>query len=70
VLSVEWSFLKLQGQEIAVSIQNIDGRTIKSQSTLSGSNPLKISVQDLPPGIYVLHLQTNKKIFTKRFIKQ
>jgi hypothetical protein len=70
VLSVDWSILKVHGQEITVSIQNTDGRTIKSLSTLSSMNPLNISVQDLPAGIYVLHLQTKKEIFTERFVKQ
>lgn len=70
VLTVDGAILKVHGQEVTVSIQNIDGRMIKSQSTLSDGNPLEISVRDLPAGIYILHLQTNKENYTERFVKQ
>jgi hypothetical protein len=70
MLTVDWSILKVHGQEVTVSIQNIEGRMIKSQSTLSDGNPLEISVRNLPAGIYILHLQTNREIFTERFVKQ
>jgi len=70
VVTVDKSNLILQGHEMTVSIQNIIGKIIRSQSTVYDGNPLKINVRDLPAGIYILRIQAGQKIFTERFVKQ
>ena len=70
VLTIEYSGMHIQGQKVLVSVQNVDGRIIYSRSALNDGNNIRINVQDLMAGIYILRLQTDQGSFTERFVKQ
>jgi hypothetical protein len=70
VLTIEYSALALQGQKVFVYIQNIDGRIIYSRSVSNDGMPIRINVQDLIAGIYILNMRTGHGGFTEHFIKQ
>lgn len=50
-------------------LRSLNGRLITSQAVQAGKPLLRLPVQDLPPGMYVLQLQTKKKVFVSRFSK-
>lgn len=51
-----------------ISIYNISGRRVKMvHSDNSGNN--EISINDLPPGIYILRIQVSGKVLSEKFVK-
>ncbi len=53
-----------------ISLFNVLGSKVKSV-TVSGSGPLKLSIAELPQGVYMLQLiGTNGERFTKKVVKQ
>lgn len=59
----------LSGSANKICIFNTTGQLIKSTGTLN-SNPVRLSVSDLKPGLYITEIQcsNNKKIYTKFYI--
>lgn len=66
-------FINLQFADIqhgiSVSISDMNGRIIFSQSSNSSSQLVKIPVENLSQGVYILHIVTDKSKLTSRFIK-
>jgi PKD repeat protein len=55
-----------------ISIINVTGQVISNfQETLNGgSNLIKVSTNELPTGVYSIHLKSKAGIITQKFIKQ
>jgi hypothetical protein len=47
-----------------------DGRMLKKESCESGEVNLQISIQELPPGVYLLMLRSGGKIWRGKVLKQ
>ncbi|MEM9260544.1 MAG: T9SS type A sorting domain-containing protein, partial [Bacteroidota bacterium] len=62
-----------RAQKVTLIIHNMEGRTIRQRPVdlVAGQNPIPISVQALPPGVYGLQLVASTKslLHTARFIK-
>jgi hypothetical protein len=57
------------GQDIKYSICSIDGQIVHSFRVFNDGAPVSVSIKELPPGIYLLRLQTDSFSLMKRFIK-
>jgi hypothetical protein len=66
-------FINLQFADIqhgiSVSISDVNGRIIFSQSSNSSSQLVQIPVANLSQGLYILYIVTDKSKLTSRFIK-
>jgi hypothetical protein len=66
-------FINLQFADIqhgiSVSISDVNGRIIFSQSSSSSSQLIQIPVANLTQGLYILHIVTDKSNLTSRFFK-
>lgn len=58
--------------EATLRIYDLSGRLIQEQAQLllTGSQQLKLNVQDLGPGIYQLSVYMQGQVFTEKFVKQ
>jgi uncharacterized repeat protein (TIGR03803 family) len=63
-LSVEWPDI----EEVNIRVFTLTGYMLKKIK--SSSSKVEIELQDVPPGIYLLEVQTDKTVATKRIIKR
>jgi len=53
-----------------VAVFSLDGKQLDLASSQISTKRVDINTQNLVPGIYVVRVQTEKGITTKKFIKQ
>ena len=53
-----------------VNIFALNGRLVKTSTLAEGTTELTIAVNDLPPGVYILKLQSDRLTETFKLIKQ
>ena len=53
-----------------VSVYNIYGSKVKSFNRFSNASKIELDVSELNYGLYFLKIETNKKVFTRKIIKQ
>ncbi|MFN8250673.1 MAG: T9SS type A sorting domain-containing protein [Ferruginibacter sp.] len=56
-------------QQVQVNVYDVQGRLVLQQ-TGSGQSPVKINIEKLPPGKYLLLLKNGESVTTGKFIKQ
>ncbi len=52
-----------------IKIIDLDGRTVKTLSSLNNSNNIELNLNHLAIGTYILQIETNNKIITQKIIK-
>ncbi len=57
--------IRIDSKKYTISIINILGKTIKT----IGSDNLTVDISDLNDGVYLLQLNSNNQVYTKKFIK-
>ncbi len=53
----------------AVEIKDCMGKTVYSKNDLLGSSPSSINIEDLPIGLYYLHIASKEEVVVKSFVK-
>jgi len=53
-----------------VDISDLTGRNVYRLKNINSSQSLEINISDLPPDIYFVKIETDKKIFVEKFVKQ
>ena len=61
-----------QNSETMVRIMSADGKTLVQQreNLAAGTNFVHLNITPVPPGIYLVQVQLNGEIITKKFIRQ
>ena len=54
----------------SIDVYDITGKRLKSINYETFSQTESLDIADLPSGVYVLNIQTDKSIITKKFVKQ
>jgi hypothetical protein len=60
-------------RDIQLSLKDINGRTIKTfsdEELILSQDLIKLKINSYDPGIYLLELKSNTKVFSKRIILQ
>jgi O-glycosyl hydrolase len=55
-------------QNATINISNIQGRLIKTYS--SDSNKINVNVSELPIGVYLVEMETDRGVVVKKFVKE
>jgi hypothetical protein len=65
------AFNSLKTQEVEMVLSNLSGQAIYRQviNATSGANALRVQVQSLTPGLYLLQLRTSDQVQTVKVIK-
>jgi hypothetical protein len=58
------------GKNIICQVISLDGTVMKKTSFLIGSGNHQVDVNDLPPGSYILSLETVEKTVMRKFVKE
>ncbi len=56
-------------EEITIQLNNFSGKILKHKVVAPNQKTIKLNVDDLPMGIYLLYVIQNKEIQTQKFIK-
>lgn len=65
-------YIVSHNKTVVFSIHSVEGRTLFEQklSCVPGINRMRLSVSDLPKGIYICCLKDGAQVITKKIIKQ
>ncbi len=58
------------GKNVICQVISLDGTIMKTSSFLIGSGNHQVDVIDLPPGSYILSLETAEKTVMRKFVKE
>jgi len=64
--SINVSFQGIPAKELMIT--DIEGRTVQQMTVASTASSLTLSVNDLPNGMYLLRLQTDQGMLTRKFV--
>ena len=66
------AFSSLKGQDAELRLSNVSGQLVRTQmiSTQAGPNALRLPVQDLTPGLYLLQLRSAGQVQTLKVVKE
>ncbi|MCC6461215.1 MAG: T9SS type A sorting domain-containing protein [Saprospiraceae bacterium] len=66
------AFSSLKGQDAELRLSNVSGQVVRTQtvSAIAGPNALRVPVQDLTPGLYLLQLRSAGQVQTVKVVKE
>jgi hypothetical protein len=54
---------------VKIGVYNLSGQLVSSEAFFRENEPLQLNVESIPPGMYMVRVQTEESIFTGRIIK-